>query len=233
MNRPRVLVNVAMSADGKLDTSARRGTTISSTADKARVDRLRAGVDAVLVGGRTLLREDPRLTVSSQALRSERLALGLPENPAKVGVVSLISEQELPDQGRFLSSGPARRFIFTTSRTPVEVVRRLEAAGVTVQLSGELRVDLPAVLASLSQAGMRSILVEGGGTLLAEFFRQDLVDELTIYIAPRIFGGASAPTLADGTGLEETESPRLALKSVERYDPDGGILLQYQVIHKE
>ena len=233
MNRPRVLVNVAMSADGKLDTSARRGTTISSTADKARVDRLRAGVDAVLVGGRTLLREDPRLTVSSQALRSERLALGLPENPAKVGVVSQISEQELPDQGRFLSSGPARRFIFTTSRTPVEVVRRLEAAGVTVQLSGELRVDLPAVLASLSRTGMRSILVEGGGTLLAEFFRQDLVDELTIYIAPRIFGGASAPTLADGTGLEEPESPRLVLKSVERYDPDGGILLQYQVIHKE
>jgi 2,5-diamino-6-(ribosylamino)-4(3H)-pyrimidinone 5'-phosphate reductase len=233
MNRPRVLVNVAMSADGKLDTSARRGTTISSTADKARVDRLRAGVDAVLVGGRTLLREDPRLTVSSQALRSERLALGLPENPAKVGIVSQISEQELPEQGRFLSSGPARKYIFTTSRTPVETVRRLEAVGVTVQLAGEQRVDLPAVLESLSRTGMRSILVEGGGTLLAEFFRQDLVDELTIYIAPRIFGGASAPTLADGTGLAESETPRLALQSVERYDPEGGILLHYQVIHKE
>ena len=52
-------MNVAMSVDGKLDSVARKGMTISSTADKARVDRLRSSMDAVLVGGRTLLDEDP------------------------------------------------------------------------------------------------------------------------------------------------------------------------------
>ena len=115
MNRPRILVNVAMSADGKLDSVARKGMTISSTADKARVDRLRASMDAVLVGGRTLLDEDPKLTVKSLALRSERKAAGLEENPVKVGVVSVADLQ--PD-GNFLTAGPSRRLIYTTRRTP-------------------------------------------------------------------------------------------------------------------
>jgi 2,5-diamino-6-(ribosylamino)-4(3H)-pyrimidinone 5'-phosphate reductase len=232
-NRPRVLVNVAMSADGKLDTVARRGAAISSTADKARLDRLRAGVDAVLVGGKTLLAEDPRLTVKSQALRSERLALGLPENPAKVGVVSRIGPGDLPSQGEFLAAGPAQVYLFTTSRTPAQVLQRLEKDGARLIVTAADRPDLNEVLDVLSQAGIRSVLVEGGGTLLAEFFRLDLVDEVRAYLAPRIFGGASAPTLADGEGFSEADAPRLALKSVERFDDQGGVLLHYNVIHKE
>ncbi len=89
MNRPHILVNVAMSADGKLDTVARKGISISSSVDKARVDRLRASMDAVLVGGRTLIDEDPKLTVKSPELRAERIAKGLEENPVKVGIVSV------------------------------------------------------------------------------------------------------------------------------------------------
>ena len=71
-SRPRILVNVAMSVDGKLDTVHRKGATISSAADKMRVDNLRADVDAVMVGGRTLLQENPGLTVKSQGMRSGR-----------------------------------------------------------------------------------------------------------------------------------------------------------------
>ena len=61
--RPYVFLNMAMTADGKIDTVERRGARISGAADSARVDRLRAGADAVMIGGRTLLSEDPRLTV--------------------------------------------------------------------------------------------------------------------------------------------------------------------------
>jgi 2,5-diamino-6-(ribosylamino)-4(3H)-pyrimidinone 5'-phosphate reductase len=98
-----ILVNAAMSVDGKLDSAARKGMTISSTADKARVDRLRASMDALLVGGRTLLDEDPKLTVKSLALRSERKAAGLEENPIKIGVVGVANLQ--PD-GNFITAGP-------------------------------------------------------------------------------------------------------------------------------
>ena len=86
--RPFTFINVAVTVDGKMDTFERKGAAISSTRDKARVDKLRAESDAVMVGGRTLLDEDPKLTVKSEALRAERVARGLSPNPIKVGIVT-------------------------------------------------------------------------------------------------------------------------------------------------
>ena len=215
-----------MTADGKIDSSLRQGAGISSIPDKARVDRLRARMDAILVGGRTLLDEDPRLTVKSLALREERKALGLPENPAKVGVVS---KADINLKGEFVTVGPARRLVYTTSRTTPELVAALQETGTEVFLLGETHVDLPAILDSLYSLGIRNLLVEGGGTILAEFFRLGFVDELTIYIAPKIFGGAAAPTLADGKGFFPEQAPALTLVSVEKYDAEGGVLLHYRI----
>ncbi len=230
---PHIHVNVAMSLDGKIDTVERRGAAISSPEDRSRVDRLRAAVDAVLVGGRTLLAEDPSLTVKSARLRAARVRDGRPANPAKVGIVSEIGAHDLPATGRFLSTGPARIFVFTARRTGRGVVERLEAAGVAVQVAAGQRVDLPEALRLLGAAGVRSALVEGGGTLISEFFRLGLVDEVTVYIGPRIFAGASAPTLADGPGFSTTDAPHLLLKSVRRLDPGGGILAHYAAVPKE
>jgi 2,5-diamino-6-(ribosylamino)-4(3H)-pyrimidinone 5'-phosphate reductase len=230
MNRPRVFVNVAMSADGKLDSSARKGMTISSTADKARLDRLRSSMDAILVGGRTLLDEDPKLTVKSLALRSERNAAGLEENPVKVGVVSLA---DLNLGGNFMTAGPARRLIYTTRRTPMGQVIRLEKAGAKVFVLGDDRVDCPAMLESLYDLGIRKLMLEGGGTLIAEFFRLGLVDELMLYMAPRIIGGSTAPTLADGPGFLPDDMPVLHLEAAEEFDDDGGVFIHYLVERKE
>ena len=104
LDRPHVMISVAMTADGKIDTAERRGTRISSAADLARVDRLRAGVDGVLVGSRTLLNEDPRLTVKSPVLRAQREARGLSPNPAKIAIISVAA---LSPDSEFLSAGSA------------------------------------------------------------------------------------------------------------------------------
>ncbi|MCX6037415.1 MAG: dihydrofolate reductase family protein [Chloroflexi bacterium] len=242
MNRPRILVNIAMTVDGKIDSAARKGAAISSRADKRRVGELRASVDAILIGGRTLLNEDPRLTVKSAELRAERLRKGWPENPAKVGVVTDVGAdlvvapegqgQALPLR-RFLTSGPAQVYLFTTRCTAPEVLAAFETAGATVHVMGQERVDLVAVFRTLHEAGIRSVLVEGGGTLIAELFGLGLVDELTIYIAPKIFGGNSAPTLADGHGFLPNQAPGLKLESVEKFDHEGGILVHYFVEHEE
>jgi 2,5-diamino-6-(ribosylamino)-4(3H)-pyrimidinone 5'-phosphate reductase len=226
MSRPHILVNVAMTVDGKIDSVARKGISISSSEDKARVDRLRASMDAVLVGGRTLIDEDPKLTVKSAALRAERKVRGLEENPVKVGIVSVAN---LKLDGSFLTTGPARRFIYTTSRTTSEQITLLENSGAQVFVVGGKQVDLQAAVASLHDQGIRELIIEGGGTIIAEFFRLGLVDELTIYIAPRIFGGASAPTLADGPGILPGLAPGLFLESLEKFDDEGGILVHYTV----
>lgn len=230
VNRPFVHINVAMSADGKIDTADRRGAAISSALDLERVDTLRADSDAVMVGGRTLLAEDPQLTLKSAELRRARLARGAAENPAKVGVATLA---DIRPEGRFMTSGPARRIIFTSARSAAERIARLQAAGAEVFIVGEARVDMARALASLQDLGVQRLLVEGGGTLIAELLRLDLADELTIYLAPRILGGATAPTLADGPGFTVEAAPQLELVSQQRLDPQGGLLLHYRLHPKE
>jgi len=224
-DRPTVVVNVAMTADGKIDTVARQGAAISSPLDFERVDRLRADSDAVMVGGRTLLREDPRLTVKSADLRAERRARGLEENPVKVGIVS---NATLRVDSRFLTAGPARVIIFTTQRTSRQQIVRLREQGAQVFVMGDRRVDLAAAMQRLAEIGVKRVLVEGGGTLNAVLLSQDLVDEVYLYVAPLIFGGADAPTLADGVGLQREAAIRLQLRSVEDLG-DGGIVVHYSI----
>jgi 2,5-diamino-6-(ribosylamino)-4(3H)-pyrimidinone 5'-phosphate reductase len=225
LDRPFVTLNVAVTADGKTDTVARRGAAISSPQDMARVDRLRAESDAILVGGRTLLGDDPRLTVKSAELRAERRARGLTENPIKVGIAS---NAELRLESRFLAAGPARVMLFTTLQTDSAQIMRLRQTGAEVFVLGETRVDLIAALRFLKESGVGKLLVEGGGTMNAELLRLGLVDEVCLYIAPLIFGGATAPTLADGAGLPRDAAIRLKLRSVERLD-DEGILIYYLI----
>jgi 2,5-diamino-6-(ribosylamino)-4(3H)-pyrimidinone 5'-phosphate reductase len=224
--KPYVVINVAVSADGKMDTFERKGSSISSAEDMARVQCLRAEADAVMVGGHTLLTESPKLTVKSAELRTERVAKGLPENPMKVGIVS---KADLRLDGDFITAGPARKVIFTTAQTSPKQVNVLSKLGVEVYVHGEKRVDLVKALETLHQLGVNRLMVEGGGTLNSELLRLGLVDELSVYIAPKIFGGHSAPTLADGDGLVESAAKTLKLVDVRVLDETGGVLINYQL----
>jgi 2,5-diamino-6-(ribosylamino)-4(3H)-pyrimidinone 5'-phosphate reductase len=226
--RPFVHLNVAMTADGKIDTVERRGAAISSAADKERVDRLRAQADAVMVGGRTLLDEDPKLTIKNESLRAARVARGLPPNPAKIGVVT---NAALQPGAKFLTAGPARIVIFTSERTSKNQLEWLRSNGAQVFVHAGQRVDLEAMMATLKVEGINRLLVEGGGTLNFELLRRGLVDEVTAYLAPMIFGGANAPTLADGLGAGRDEAIPLKLEQVNALD-DGGIHVRYSVLRK-
>ncbi len=226
MDRPFVFINVAMTADGKIDTFQRKGAAISSQRDKERVDRLRAESDAVMVGGRTLLDEDPKLTVKSEALRTERVARGLSPNPVKVGMVT---EANIRPDSMFLNTGPAHIVIFTTHRTSKDGLAFLRSRGVDVYVHYSEKVDLSKALATLKELGIQRLMVEGGATLNFELLRLQLVDEITAYIAPMIFGGESAPTMAGGPGLERSAAIPMKLIDVEKWD-DGGVLLKYQFV---
>jgi 2,5-diamino-6-(ribosylamino)-4(3H)-pyrimidinone 5'-phosphate reductase len=223
---PYVVMNIAMTADGKTDTIARRGALISSPLDMMRVDQLRASCDAIMVGGHTLLGDDPRLVLKTRELQLTRLAEGKDENPMKVGVVTIA---DLDPDSRFLNCGHAKITIFTTCKTPQKKVEELRDRGVKVFISEDSRVDLRRAIAQLGVLGVKRLLVEGGGTLNEELIRLGLVDELNIYIAPLIFGGATAPTFASSSGFERKNAKKLELKTVQKYE-DGGLVLNYHFI---
>ena len=224
MDRPFVTINVAATADGKIDTFERRGAAISSQRDKQRVDKLRAEADAVMVGGYTLHNEAPKLSVKSEALRAERLARGLPANPAKVGVSSRL---HLKPDSDFLTTGPARIFLFTTTQTDEAQRTMLRSFGAEVFIHEGESVNLILMLETLKNIRIDRLMVEGGATLNFELMRLGLVDELTIYVAPMIFGGESAPGTTAGSGLVRNDAIPLKLVESQSWD-DGGVLLRYQ-----
>lgn len=224
MDRPFIRMNVAATADGKIDTFERHGAEISSTRDKERVDKLRAESDAVMIGGRTLHDEDPKLTIKSDLLRAEREALGLAANPTKVGLASRL---ELKPNSNFLTAGPARIMLFTTSQTPESQLAMIRSAGAEVFVLDGERVDLVTALRIMKENDIENLIVEGGATLNFELINLGLVDELTLYIAPMIFGGETAPTLAAGFG--RVRSAAIPIKLIESTEwEDGGVLLHYR-----
>jgi riboflavin-specific deaminase-like protein len=230
--RPHVVVNMAVTADGKIDTVERRGARISGPADTARVDQLRAAADAVMVGGRTLLAEDPRLTVRDAELVAGRLRDGRPPQPSKVGVVSRIgapngAAASLPSPSRFLEDG-GPVILATTSATDAATHAWLSAQGVEVIVHAAPRVDLGSLLDELGRRGMAQLMVEGGSTLVAALLELGLVDELQLAVAPLLFGGDGAPTPVGGAGWPLAQARQLGLLGSE-VDADGDVVLRYRV----
>ena len=221
----RVVVNAAMSADGKLSTRERKQIEISGPEDFERVDRLRAESDAVMVGVGTVVADDPSLTVDDSDLRSEREARGDPANPARVVADSRI---RTPPNARVLDDSAAS-YLLVSEAAPGDFVTQMRENGATVIPAGEDRVDLGSAFAELEAEGIEQLMVEGGGELIFSLFESDLVDELSVFVGPTLIGGRDAPTLADGDGFVD-EFPELALESVDRLDE--GVLLQYEVGEK-
>ena len=215
--RPFVILNAAMSLDGKIATST-GDSKLSSPEDLKRVHILRASVDGVMVGEKTLQVDDPKLTV--------KLARG--RNPQRVIVDSLA---RTPVSARVVQTArQTPTLIAVTTRAPKQRVIALEKAGVTVLKCGNGRlVSLTQLLRKLRAMGMRRILVEGGGTLNWSMVSEGLVDEVSVAVSPRILGGESAVSLVEGPGVRTTaEGIRLRLISASRYGVD--LVLRYKVV---
>lgn len=222
MDKPFVFVNCAMSVDGKLSTRERKQVKISGPEDLSRVDLLRAGADAVLVGMNTAASDDPKLDVKSAALREERKKKGLSENPMKVAVGDV---GRLKSDSDFLDRG-GKKVIFTTEDSDPKKVKVIREKA-DVYVLGKDRVDLTQMLRILSSLNVRRLMVEGGGTMIFEMLKEKLVDEVYVAVGPRIFGGADAPTVADGAGFSADESVRLTLFSMEKVGET--VVLKYRV----
>lgn len=208
--RPRVIINAAMSLDGKIAFSDGRPAKLSNPDDLARVHRLRAEADAILVGVGTVLKDDPKLTVKPEFAKGR--------SPLRV---VLDSDGKTPDHAHVLD-GAAETLVATT----VDCTREFPHA--QVFRAGKDEVDLVPLLEHLSSLGVKTLLVEGGSTAIWSFLRLHLADELRVFVASTVLGGHAAPTLAGGPGVRSLEeSFRLRLEKVERLG--DGLLAEYAV----
>ena len=203
--RPLIHINCAMSADGKIAGSDRKQVRISSQEDKDRVKGLRMKYDAILVGVGTVLADDPHLTVKGRSYD---------ENQVRI---IIDPHGRTPDDAAVLN-GAARTIMVTSS----ECARTWENCDI-LKCPGDF--DIGKVMESLYDMGIKSILVEGGGTTISYLFKNDLFDIFTVYIGNMIIGGSEAPTPVDGHGWIKEGGLKLNLKSAERYG--DGVVLEY------
>ena len=215
-----------MTVDGKIATTS-GDSKISSREDLLRVHKLRASVDAIVVGISTILGDDPRLTV--------RLVEG--KNPARVIVDS---RGRIPIDSQIMHTAlKIRTIVAVTDQAPEEKIRTLEDLGAQVLLISEGKkgqsaavphgVNLKKLFRRLEKMGLRRILVEGGGELNWSLLRLGLVDELIVTIAPKIAGGRLATTLVEGDGFDEiAQGISLQLKRMEQKNT-GELVLYYKL----
>ncbi len=227
-SRPFTIVNMAMSADGKISSVERRQVRISGLADRDRVDRLRAGSDAVMVGIGTVLADNPSLTVKSGDLKRDRVRAGKPENPARIVVDS---RGRTPPGADILHKGGGERIIAVSEGATDEAAARYQGLA-TVIAAGRGEVDLPLLMIRLHDLGIGRIMVEGGGSLVASLFAHGLVDEFYTFVGNLVIGGRDAPTPVDGRGFPD-ENAFLHLGLIEVSELDEGVLLRWQVINRQ
>ena len=202
VRRPAVWVNCAASLDGRIAYAGGQRARLSSPEDLVRVQRLRANADAILVGVGTVVQDDPSLRVHWELL-------GEPEgkNPTRVVVDA---SGRTPEKARVLD-GSAPTIVATSERST-----RTFPPPIRTIVVGATRVDLDELFSRLYDLGIRRLMVEGGAEILASVLRSGRFDRFTIYYAPVVIGGATAPPVASGP---ETHSPgeafEMDLASVE------------------
>ena len=217
-----VVVNAAMSVDGKLAARTREQLAISGPEDFDRVDRIRAAADGVMVGVGTVLADDPHLTLDVTDRRVQRQRHGRPGNPARVVADSMA---RTPPDARLLDD-EAATYIVVAEDAPEERRTALAEAGAKLIVGGDERVDIATAIDRLADEEVDRLMIEGGGELIYSAFAAGRVDELSVFVGSKIIGGRDAPTLADGEGFVD-EFPVLTLDDIER--SDDGVVLHYTV----
>lgn len=205
---PFVTAKFACSLDGKISTVGGESQWISCEESQKFSHHLRDINDAIMVGVGTVLADNPSLTT--------RLVDG--KNPVRVIVDSLA---RMPIDSKIICDGQAKTILSVTKNAPREKISALKSCGVEIIETDGEKVDLNFLLKKLGEREITSILVEGGGTLHFSMLKENLVDKIFAFIAPKILGGKNALTAVEGAGFEKlSDAIRLKNFSAEKIGKD-------------
>jgi len=213
-----VILNAAMSADGKIATRS-GNSSISSIVDLKRVHRLRTSVDAIMIGIQTVLTDNPMLDV--------RFAKTKKKNPARI---IIDSTARISLHSRILkTANEIYTVVAVTTRAPIAKIHKIESTGAQVLVTGDKIVNIRSVFRHLERLGFDRILVEGGGEINWSVLNLGLIDEMIVMISSVVIGGRDAKTLVEGRGFSKvSRAKKMKLLSVER-QTQNELVLYYQL----
>jgi len=218
VNRPIVVVNFALTFDGKISTRNLTPSDFSSKRDKRRLLEIRATGDALLVGKGTLEKENMSMGLPAQDLRATRIQHKRAPYPLRVIVTN---SGRIKLSLRIFEKAFSPIVIYSTQRMPLRTQHALREKA-TLHLHESATVDLNAMLAHLRSAyKVKRLICEGGPTLLRGLLARDLVDEIHLTFCPRIFGGETAPTLSGLPGEFLPRTLQCKLSKMEVIGDEG------------
>jgi len=225
--RPLVRMKLAMSLDGRTALASGASKWITDAASRSDVQRLRAASSAVLTGVGTVLADDPSLNVRRDELELSEAQLlsnelNLQEPPLRI---VLDSRRRMPPTAKLLGLDGQ---VVVYSTASAENSELLDSENVDLRLAGSGdRVDLQTVLESLAaEYQCNDVLIEAGPTLCGAFFQSKLVDELVIYIAPKLLGSDAKPLL-DLVGITQmSAAPEFQIIETQQLDNDVKLVLK-------
>jgi len=206
---PKIILNCAASADGKIALPDRKKLKLSNKDDFKRVHKLRSKCDAILVGIGTIIEDNPTLTARNKHRNSK--------NPMRI---ILDTNFQIPKHSNALNE-ESKTIIAIGEETQIN--RKVNAE---IIRCGTSEINLLKLLPKLKKRGVETMLVEGGETVMWSFLNQNLFDEFYIFIANVIIGGTNTPTIAGGQGNTNIKNIlQLELDSINSMA--DGILLKY------
>lgn len=215
-DKPYIILSAAMTIDGKI-ASKIGDPELSDAIDWKNVHKLRTEVDAIMVGKGTILQDNPKLHIKYY------------DHNGYYRII-LDSNLSIPIDSKVINYKPEiyPTIICTTENVSIERIKEFEKKKVTIIKSGQdQRVDLLKLLPILKNKKIKSILLEGGGTLNWSFIENDLIDEIRLSIAPWIIGGKDAISLVEGEGFEKMIEGR-RFKLINLKGRDNYVILVYK-----
>ena len=218
--RPYTVLSCSMSIDGYIDGATESRLLLSNDLDFDRVDEVRAGVDAILVGATTVRNDNPRLLVRDPERRLRRCARGMPEHPVKVTVTE---RGRLDPSRRFFADDGSHKLVYAGSRVAPVLRERLGDRCEVVD--GGEPVRMAGLVGDLDRRGIRRLLVEGGGAVHTQFLADDLADELQLVVAPFFVGDSRATRFVSDARFPWNPERRATLAGVQQIG--DVVLLRY------
>jgi len=210
---PKIILSAAISLDGKIATVTGE-SKLSSKKDLIRLHKLRSQVDAILIGRNTVTLDDPLLTV--------RFSKG--KNPIRI---ILDSRGTISEKSKILqTSHKVKTIIVVSKKISNKNLKKLKNFPIEIIIVGEKEVDVNLLVKILGKQKIKTVLLEGGGTINWEFIKNNLVDEFFVTLTPLILGGKNAITLVQGEGFDKiSKSSKLRLKRITRLENE--LVLNY------
>jgi 2,5-diamino-6-(ribosylamino)-4(3H)-pyrimidinone 5'-phosphate reductase len=205
-----------MSADGKIATPSGKQLRISNEEDMKRVYTLRNEYDAVLVGVKTIQSDNPKLTVKEGYVEN-------PKNPVRI----ILDTHCGTKVDALAVDDKAKTLLITNGQCDKQYGPNVEVIQCEIDYDGV--IDLKLMLEILHNRGIKKLMVEGGSTVIWNFLKQGLVDDIYVYIGPMIIGGKYTPSMADGEGIR-SESDTINLEIAEVSKLNDGILVHYKLV---